>query len=131
MIGWIIGSVVIGLIIVGIIELICFTLEMEGKKLAIIGVIATIVVAIIIIVIALIVSKTEYGKRLIKDTKSNFQGGIDRTIVVYDFEGDEISRYEGKFDIDSSSEGELKFEDENGKRHIIYYSTGTIFVDEK
>jgi hypothetical protein len=131
MIGWIIGLVVIGLIIVGIIEIICFTLDLEGKTKTIIGIIATVVVAIIIVVIALIVSKTEYGKRLIKDTKSNFQGGIDRTIVVYDFEGDEISRYEGKFDIDSSSEGELKFEDENGKRHIIYYSTGTIFVDEK
>ena len=73
---------------------------------------------------------TESGKRAIKDTKSNISGGIERTITVYDIDGDVIEQYSGKFDVAYDSE-RIKFDDENGKRHIIYYTTGTVVIDEK
>ena len=45
-------------------------------------------------------------------------------------EGDLIQEYEGKFDIEYN-EHRIKFDDENGKRHLIYHDTGTVIIDEK
>ena len=73
---------------------------------------------------------TESGARLIKDTKSNFGNGINRTVTVYDIDGEIIQQYEGKFDVDYDSE-RIKFDDENGKRHVIYNKAGTVIIDEK
>lgn len=73
---------------------------------------------------------TESGKRAIKDTKSNLSGGIERIVTVYDIYGEPIKEYSGKFDIEYDSD-RIKFDDENGKRHIIYYTTGTVIIDEK
>lgn len=73
---------------------------------------------------------TEAGSRAIKDTKSNIDGGIERVITVYDVSGEVVKQYEGKFDVDYDSE-RIRFDDEKGKRHVIYYKTGTVIVDEK
>lgn len=73
---------------------------------------------------------TESGARAIKDTQSDFSGGIERTITVYDIDGEIIQQYNGKFDISYDS-SRIKFDDENGKRHIIYYTTGTVIIDEE
>ena len=75
-------------------------------------------------------NNTESGKREIKDMKSNTDGGITRVVTVYDINGKEIQKYEGKFDVAYDSD-RIKFDDEQGKRHIIYYTTGTITIDEK
>lgn len=75
-------------------------------------------------------NNTESGKRAIKDWKSNTSGGITRTVTVYDINGKEIAKYEGKFDVEYNAE-RIKFDDEDGKRHIVYYTTGTIIIDEK
>lgn len=77
---------------------------------------------------------TESGKRAIKDLKSEMESGINRTVLVYDVQGELIREYSGKFDIDtgnSSGTPYIVFDDENGKRHIVYYTTGTILIDEK
>ena len=74
-------------------------------------------------------TRTESGKRTVKDL-SNVSGGIEREVTVYDFEGDVIKKYKGKFDVDYDS-NRIKFDDENGKRHVIYYTTGTVIIDEK
>lgn len=73
---------------------------------------------------------TETGKRAMKSQESNFNGGIERTVKVYDIKGDIIAEYEGKFDVDYN-ESRIIFDDENGKRHIIYYKTATVIIDEK
>ena len=74
---------------------------------------------------------TESGKRALKTQQSNLHGGITRRVTVYDMEGDTIAAYEGKFDVEhKNNENRIMFDDENGKRHIIYYTTGTITVDE-
>lgn len=75
-------------------------------------------------------NNTESGKRAIKDWQSNTRGGITRIVTVYDINGKVISKYEGKFDVEYDSD-RIKFDDEEGKRHIIYYTTGTIIIDEK
>ena len=72
---------------------------------------------------------TEEGKRAIKTQESNFGGGITREVKVYDVEGDIIATYKGRFDIEYDND-RILFDDENGNRHIIYYPTGNVIVDE-
>ncbi|MBO4864870.1 MAG: hypothetical protein J5517_10935 [Eubacterium sp.] len=72
---------------------------------------------------------TEAGKRAIKTQQSNFGGGIERRITVFDVEGDIIATYEGRFDIEYDDD-RILFDDEEGLRHIIYYPTGNVIVDE-
>ena len=66
-----------------------------------------------------------------KDWISETSGGIERVVTVYDINGQVIQTYEGKFDIETNEQNYILFEDENGERHTIYYTTGTIIVDEK
>ena len=77
----------------------------------------------------LFMNKASVG-RFFKDVKSEWNNGLERSVEVYDINGDLIKKYEGKFDIDYDSD-RIRFDDENGKRHIIYYKTGAIIVDEK
>ena len=72
---------------------------------------------------------TESGKRAIKTQESNFNKGIEREVKVYDVNGELIKEYRGKFDVDYDS-NRIIFDDENNKRHVIYYTTGTVIIDE-
>lgn len=72
---------------------------------------------------------TESGKRAFKSQESNFNAGIERRVEVYDMEGELIKEYEGKFDV-TYDDDRILFDDEKGKRHVIYYSTGTVVIDE-
>ena len=73
---------------------------------------------------------TASGRRVYKSQESNFSNGIERIVKVYDINGKLITEYDGKFDI-TYDDDRILFDDENGKRHVIYYPTGTVTVDEK
>lgn len=93
------------------------------------------VVAFVIIILTFIgekwyFSSTASGARALKTQESNFNCGIERTVRVYDVEGEIIQEYTGKFDV-IYDDDRILFDDENGKRHIIYYSTGTVLIDEQ
>ena len=78
-------------------------------------------------------SNTESGKRGLKSWKSETSGGLNRTVTVYDIKGKEIAKYAGRFDVEEDMlEGviKVKFDDDKGKRHIIYAQTGTVLIDE-
>lgn len=75
-------------------------------------------------------NNTASGARAIKDQQSNFNNGIERHIVVKDYSGGIIAEYEGKMDIETDNETYVLFDDEEGKRHIIYNTTGFILIDE-
>lgn len=53
------------------------------------------------------------------DMKSDFCGGLNRTITVYTADGEVIATYSGKIDIDINDGGYVKF-DLDGKRYIYY-----------
>lgn len=93
-------------------------------------VIGTIMIAIIIIASAFYLTSTEGGKRFLKDIKSDVSGGITRHVRVYDFNGELIEEYEGTFDIETTNNNYILFDDENNLRHIIYFTTGTVIIDE-
>ena len=75
---------------------------------------------------------TESGKRALKTWDSEKGGGLNRTVTVYDMQGEEVAKYQGKFDVEEShSDGVVKIKfDTDGKRHIIYAQTGTVLIDE-
>ena len=65
-------------------------------------------------------------QRDMKTISSDWGGGLNRTVTVYDYTGDPIQSWTGKIDI-SESENEVWF-DLNGKRTII--QGGIIIVQE-
>ena len=67
-------------------------------------------------------------ERGVKDFTSDFSGGLDRTVEVYDYSGNLLKTYEGRIDIEYTETGnEVKF-DLNGKRKIIY--NAIVIVEE-
>lgn len=64
-----------------------------------------------------------------KSMDSEFGNGLLREVIVYSATGEEIWRFKGKFDIDYSS-GRILFDDENNKRHTVYFQNGTIIINE-
>lgn len=65
-------------------------------------------------------------QREMKSTLSDLTGGLDRTLTVYDYNGQEIKSWTGKFDV-SESENEVYF-DLDGKHVIIH---GGIVINEE
>lgn len=73
-------------------------------------------------------SCTQSCQREFKSVKSNWGGGLERTAILYDYNGDTIKFWKGRFDIrDSGSDNQIFF-DVNGKRVWIQ---GGIFVSEE
>lgn len=77
---------------------------------------ALIIVIIIIGIGFLFPSST---RRNIKSMVSDYTGGLNRTITLYDYNGNKIKSWTGKFDVDDN-ESRVFFDDEDGKRVIIY-----------
>ena len=127
-IGTIILCSVIALcfLILGVPIAIC-TKSMLGKVL---GIIVCIVIAVGVWGAGwFYCNHTEGGKRELKTQQSNFNGGIERRVLVYDVSGNVIADYQGKFDV-AYDDNRILFDDEEGLRHIIYYPTGTVIIDE-
>ncbi len=63
-----------------------------------------------------------------KDWESEMSG-LNREVIVYSATGTEIWRFTGKFDVDYTDE-RILFDDENRKRHTIYFKNGTVIINE-
>jgi hypothetical protein len=75
-------------------------------------------------------SCSEGCARSCKDFNSDWNGGLHRTVKIYDIDGDLVTEYTGKFDIETDHETYILWDDEMGKRHIVYFSTFNIIIDE-
>ena len=104
-------------------------MKKEKKRVITVVVIVLLIVGLFIGFIIYSLFYTESGKRALKSTKSNWLGGINRTVSVYSQDGKLIKEYHGKFDVEYSDE-RILFDDENGLRHIIYFKSGQVIVDE-
>ncbi len=98
------------------------------------GAIVGAVVAVVLIILLLFgmrwyYNNTAKGQRAFKTQESNFKNGLQRTVKVFDVNGNIIYQYDGKIDIEYD-ECRILFDDENGKRHVIYYTTGTVLIEE-
>ncbi len=99
----------------------------------IIGIVSALLIAGIIVATGWYNTHTAKGTRAVKDFKSNINNGLEREIVITAEDGREIFRYEGKIDIDNNhADNYIKFDDENGKRYLIYYGVqDTVTIIEK
>lgn len=89
-----------------------------------------LIVALIAICAVFAISCGESWERTKKDWSSEYGGGLNRTITVYDINGEVIEQFTGTFDIETDNATYILFDDQNGKRHIIYFSTATITIHE-
>lgn len=126
-----IGAWVVVIIIDIIILAVAFGTLLDAERtFKIVGFIIALVLCLIVTFGTLwFFQNTESGKRALKTQESNFNKGIERKVSVYDMEGDLIHEYKGKFDLEYDDD-RILFDDENGLRHIIYYPTGTVIIDE-
>lgn len=90
-----------------------------------------IITAALLVCICSSMTGCESLDRLKKDMSSEFGGGLEREIIVRNMNGEIIEQYAGKFDVVHDDE-RIKFIDEQGKLHLIYYSElNTITITEK
>ena len=89
--------------------------------------VAALVVSVLAIVIVCGLAGCSSCSRSVKSMSSDFSGGINRTVTLYDNTGKEIKSWHGKFDIESNDQ-EIFFDDAQGKRVIIQ---GGIVVSEE
>lgn len=96
------------------------------------NVIATLLIIIFVFILmaCCYLTFTECVKRKAKGFMSNVSGGITRHIRVYDSNGKLIEEYKGTFDIETTNSNYILFDDENNLRHIIYFTTATVIIDE-
>lgn len=73
-------------------------------------------------------SLSQSGKRALKSWESDYGGGLNRIVTVYDYEGDVIKQWKGKFDLEETDQ-EIYFDDQNNKRVII--QGGIVIVEEQ
>lgn len=84
------------------------------------------IVAAMIIVLSMCTGCASW-RRSWKSFKSDVTNGLERTVTVYDYSGEKIKSWSGKFDV-SESETEVYFDNEDGKRVIIH---GGIVINEE
>ena len=131
LVNWIVFGI---LIVIAVLTTICIGADCCSATGGIIsGLVSIIVIGVIMAVIGWYNTNTAAGKRAVKDFKSNVNNGIEREIIITAEDGREIFRYDGKIDIESNHQDNyIKFDDEHGKRYIIYYGIqDTITIIEK
>ena len=74
---------------------------------------------IVLVIIGIGLLSPSSTRRNIKSMVSDYTGGLNRTITLYDFNGNKIKSWTGRFDVDDN-ESRVFFDDEDGKRVIIY-----------
>lgn len=127
-VGGIVVGVIASLVILGIAIFICIEVD-EWKANTLIIIAALVIIVGAWFLIHWYYTSTASGLRAVKTQSSEFGNGIERQILVYDMDGDVIEEFQGKFDVEYTDE-RILFDDENGCRHIIYFKSGTIIVNE-
>ena len=105
----------------------------ESKVAGIATIIGTVVIGALAFGMNWYNTSTASGIRGMKDFKSELTNGIEREITITAEDGREIFHYQGKVDVESDhTDNYIKFESEEGKRYLIYYSIqDTITIIEK
>lgn len=98
---------------------------MENSKRALAATVAFIA-GVVGIIATLGLSGCSSCSRMTKSVSSDFSGGMERTVTLYDNAGNELKSWHGKIDLESNDQ-EVFF-DLNGKRVIIQ---GGIVVSEE
>ena len=105
----------------------------ESKKTRILKTVRNLVLSALIVApvggCTYALTQTAGCSRWVKSVQSDFDDGLIRVVYVYSMDGELIAEYAGKFDVDYDSE-RIIFDDENGERHLIYFGSGSVVIDE-
>ena len=71
---------------------------------------------------------SESQQRELKSIRSDWTGGLNRTITVYDYNGQKIKSWSGRFDVKETDRNSVYFDTADGKRVII---SGGIIINEE
>ena len=71
---------------------------------------------------------TESMQRNLKSINSDWNGGLYRKVEVYDYNGNKIKEYQGKFDVEETPYNSVYFDMEDGRRIIVH---GGIIINEE
>lgn len=88
---------------------------------------------IIIAVAALAATGCESCSRDIKSLKSDWGGGLMRTVTLMDYQGDTLKQWTGKFDVrDVGSDNQVYFDipNEYGVRKRVWIQGGIVVNEE-
>lgn len=118
-IGSVIGCVFLIALIILVVVLACAICETTAEKAVWIS-IGVVLCLVIVPGFLFYYNGTEAGKQ------SNLSGGINRTVTIYDYNGNQINSWTGTFDV-TNSEYETYF-DIDGKRVVIH---GGIVINEE
>ena len=87
-----------------------------------------VILIAVVLLVFMLTSCTESTQRNLKSIQSNWTGGLNRKVEVYDYNGGLIKSWEGKFDVKETDRNSVYFDDAYGKRVII---SGGIIINEE
>lgn len=87
------------------------------------------IVAFILVILFGIGLSTASMRRSFKSFSSEFNGGLERIVYVYDNAGNLITTYEGLIDVQENQYGNKVLFDLNGKRVVLY--NVSVIVEEQ
>lgn len=106
---------------------IVIAIDADDKAVAIISIIVSIALCIGAYAgIRWLVNNTAGGQRALKTQESSFNGGLNRKVTVYSYDGDVLGEWTGKFDVTENDQE--TFFDIDGRRVIIQ---GGIIINEE
>lgn len=73
--------------------------------------------------------RTASFERWTKSIKSEYSGGLNRIVTVYDNNGHEIRKWSGKTDIEENTYGNKVLFEMDGKRKVVY--NAVVIVEEE
>lgn len=127
----IVAIAVTSLVIVGFVFSIIVLTDLRTISKIFTAIIAIIIIAGLWLGSNYYYTNTARGLRKSRDYKSNISLGVDRTVSVMEDDGNVIYTYSGKIDIETDNDNYILFDDEEGKRHIIYKgATQMILVED-
>ena len=87
-----------------------------------------IALALVAIASLTMISCSESQQREFKSIRSDWTGGLNRTVTVYDYNGQKIQSWSGRFDVKETDCNSVYFDTADGKRVII---SGGIIINEE
>ena len=84
--------------------------------------------ALVAIASLTMISCSESQPRELNTIKSDWNRGLNRTVTVYDYNGQKIKSWSGQFDVKETDRNSVYFDTADGKRVII---SGGIIINEE
>ena len=115
--GWLFFALIS--VLVGVVWFLVFVDAERKLWKVVVSILTVLVIAGMLFGLLWYFQNTEPGRRQLTSQKSEYGGGLERTVTVYTADGTVLAQYRGRFDIEKNNGGYILFDFE-GKRYIYY-----------